>query len=587
MAEFYDPLGDADVASVAAALVKDNFDEAKKLADGKKNARAVAMIELVKAGRPGMEHKALSAAQDAKKQGGAAGEAAGLAMEAQAQVFAKKEAESLKAAEDAVAAAGKASSPACEAFALCALAKAYMLAGRNQKAFESANKAVSAVAGDKKGEAMALETLADTYLAMKKYSDATQAAEKICEIYSGLGDTFGQGVGKLLSAKANIGNDSKQEGVMDAQEASKLFKKAGANYKMGVVNKTGAMAAIAELMYEDAKEMSERTLMCYKQAGDKHGQAGAMIVMSAFYSAEGAYDKATYRAEAAAEAFKKIGAVSEAADAFRTCCKAFIDMKMFTPKSAGSAPREAMRTATASLKLYESISETESIGFASSTNMLALAHLAAGDLDAAMDKANEAQALFKKIDYGVGTAATLNTIAQVQQKKGDTFDAVSTAKEAQQLFQENDDEEGAEMSGYLIDVFQAPPEQEGAEPAEIETKAEKKKTGPSLCGLADLIPGGAAAVKPLCAYDAYEGRAATAPGQRRQASAAAEAAGGVTKEEAVFSVRWVAAKNLATSTESTDKAAAGRVIKRGMVSTGGAAPDKLFPSKYAGGLAVY
>eukprot|EP00413_Alexandrium_margalefii_P013568 CAMPEP_0204531100 /NCGR_PEP_ID=MMETSP0661-20131031/10986_1 /ASSEMBLY_ACC=CAM_ASM_000606 /TAXON_ID=109239 /ORGANISM="Alexandrium margalefi, Strain AMGDE01CS-322" /LENGTH=635 /DNA_ID=CAMNT_0051537231 /DNA_START=49 /DNA_END=1954 /DNA_ORIENTATION=- len=599
MTQFYDPLSSEAAelnASVSVALAKDNFDEATKLAENAKKPseaaalRSLAMIELVKASRPGMESAALKAAEEASKKGKTpAGEAAGLALVAQAHVLAKKEAEALKAAEDAVSKFAAIPHPAGEAFALCMVAKAYILAGRNQKAFESANKAVGMLkdAADKKGEAMALHTLLDTYVAMKKYSDAMQAAERISELYSGLGDAFGQGIGKLLSAQVNIANDCKQEGVMDAQEASKLFKKAGANYQMGVVNKLGAEAAIAELMYEDAKEMSERTLMCFKQAGDKHGQASAMIVMSGFYSAEGAYDKATYRAEAAAEAYKKIGAVSEAAAAFRTCCKAFIDMKMFTPKSAGSAPREAMRTATTSLKLYDGAGETESVGYAASTNLLAQAHLAAGDLDAAMDKANEAQALFKKLDYSVGVASTLSTIAQVQQKKGDTFDAVSTAKEAQQMFQENDDDEGAEMAAYLIDLFQAPPEQEGAEPAEIETKAEKKKTGPSVCGLADLIPGGAAAVKPLCAYDAYEGRAATAPGQRRQASAAAEAAGGVTKEEAVFSVRWVGAKNLATSTEAADKSAAGRVIKRGMISTGGMAPSSLMPSKYAGGLAVF
>jgi len=422
---------------------------------------------------------------------------------------------------------------------------------------------------------------------MKKYSDAMQAAERISEIYSGLSDAYGQGIGKLLSAEVNVANDNKQDAVMDAQEASKLFKKVGANYKMGVVNKIGAKAAIAELMYEDAKEMSERTLLCFKQAGDKHGQAVAMLVMADFYSAATEYDKVTYRAEAAAEAFKKIGAVSDAAAAFRVCCKGFIDTKMFSAKAGSNVAREAMRTATASLKLYESISETESTGYASSTNMLAQAHLAAGDLDVAMDKANEAQALFKKLDYPVGVAATLNTIAQVQQKKGETFDAISTAKDAQQLFQENDDQEGAEMSGYLVDLFQAPPEEEGGEVAQIEDKPEKKKSGPSRCGLADLIPGGAAAVKPIAAYDAYEGRAATAPGQRRQASGAAAEGGGVTKEEAVFSVRWVGAKNLPTSTEATDKGAASRVIKKGMMSTGGAAPSGLMPSKYSAALPVF
>uniref|UniRef100_A0A7S1KV39 Uncharacterized protein n=1 Tax=Alexandrium catenella TaxID=2925 RepID=A0A7S1KV39_ALECA len=609
MTEFYDALA-ADASDlnekVAAALIKDDLDGAKDLAtkattakDPKMEAaayRAVALVALEMASRPGMEgaSAALKAAESSiessKKAKYPAGEAAGLALKARAQVFAKSEEAAVKSGEDAVAQFEKLSHPTGEAFALCALAKAYVLAGRNSKAFESASKAASIAkdSGDQKAEGAALQSLVAAGLAAKKYSDASQAAERIFEVYSGLGDSFGQGIGKLLSAEVNVANDCKQDGVMDAQEASKLFKKVGANYKMAVVNKLGTEAAIAELLYEDAKEMSERTLLCFKQAGDKYGQAAAMITISKFYSAAAEYDKATYRAEAAAEAYKKIGATSEAAAAFRTCCKAFIDNKMFSPKAGANVAREAMRTATTSLKLYEGINETESVGYASSTNMLAQSHLAAGDLDVAMDKANEAQALFKKLDYSVGVASTLNTVAQVQQKKGETFDAISTAKEAQQLFQENDDDEGAELSGYLVDLFQAPPEEEGAEPAEIETKAEKKKAGPSVCGLADLIPGGAAAVKPIASYDAYEGRAATAPGQRRQASgAAAEGAAGVTKEEAVFSVRFVGAKNLMTSVEASDKGSAGRVIKRGIVSTGGAAPNSLMPTKFVGGLAVY
>merc|ERR1719464_635730 len=100
------------------------------------------------------------------------------------------------------------------------------------------------------------------------------------------------------------------------------------------------------------------------------------------------------------------------------------------------------------------------------------------------------------------------------------FEAVNAAKEAQAIYQEHDDERGADFCAYLIDLFQAAPEEEGGE---VEVKVEKKSKGPSVSGLGDLIPGGAAAVKPIAAYDAYEGRAATAPGQRRAASGAAAA----------------------------------------------------------------
>mmetsp|Transcript_21231 Transcript_21231/g.49418 ORF Transcript_21231/g.49418 Transcript_21231/m.49418 type:complete len:600 (-) Transcript_21231:99-1898(-) len=599
MTEFYDALSAdaADLFAKAAALVmKDNYEEALSAAtEAAKtkdpNAQAAAqrvlcLINLVK----GAGADALAAAQEAvgasTKNKYTVGEAAGLCLVARAQVLLKKEAEAVTAAEEALK-KFEGASQAGEAFALCTVAKAYVLAGRNQKAFESANKALGIFKDitDLKGEAVALSTLFETYMAMKKYSDALQATEKMFDTFTGLADTFGQGLAKALSAEVNAANDCKQDAVTDAQEASKLFKKVGANGKMGAVNKLGAEAAIAELMADDAKEMAERAALCFKMAGDKFGQAAAQITMANYYSKAGEFDKATYRAEAAAESYKKLGDMGLAAAAMRTACFGFLDRKMYEPNAPSSCVREAMRTATTSLKLYEGIGDQESVGYASSVNALAQAHLAAGDLDLALEKANESQELFKKLDYPIGTAATLNTIAQVNQKKGDTFEAVSVAKEAQQLFQENDDDEGAEFSAYLIDLFQAPPEAEAGEEPE-EKAPEKKKTGPSVCQLGDMIPGGAAAVKPVAAYDAYEGRAATAPGQRRQASGAVVEAAAM-KEEAVFSVRWVSAKNLAPSAEvGSDKSAASRVIKRGMVSSGPAG-GTIMPSRYAGGMPVF
>mmetsp|Transcript_57893 Transcript_57893/g.164496 ORF Transcript_57893/g.164496 Transcript_57893/m.164496 type:complete len:614 (+) Transcript_57893:103-1944(+) len=587
-------------ASLKALLAKDDFEGALKAAEeemtkatASKSAkaeaaalRATCAAQIARAAVPpaegALEAAVKAAEQSVDKSKGAKhdlGEAAGLHMLAKAHLAGKREQEALKASEDAVAKFQAIGSQPGEASALCTAARVYVLLGRNQKAFEQATKAVGVFRelGSQDGEAAAQHALFDTYMAMKKASDALQAAERMGDLCLGLGDVLGQGLAKLLSAEAHRANEDAQEAVTAAQEASKLFKKEKATRKMAVVNKLGAEAALAEGMVDDSLEMVERAVLCFKQAGDRYGQASAMVTMANLYSAVGEFDKATYRAETSAELYKKLKATAEAAASMRTASFAFLDRKMYEPKAPASTAREAMRTATTSLKLYESIPETESVGYAGTLNALAQAHLAAGDVEQATEKAAEARTLFTKLDHAVGIASTLTTVAQIQQQQGDTLAAVDSAREAQALFQEHDDKQGADFSGYLVDLFQAPPEEEGVVPAEAEPE-KKPKSGPSISYLGELIPGGAAAVKPIAAYDAYQGRSATAPGQRRQASGSAAAGvAAVTKEEAVFSVRWVSAKSGPVSGEPlVSKATATKVVRRGMASAG---PGGLVPSR--------
>lgn len=588
-------------ATLSTLLAKDAFDEALRVAEQAKQKyagkdpkaeasawRAISRANCAKVDRPpseGAVEAALEAAQAAiaasKIAKDDAGEAAGLNLMARAHILGRKDQEALRAAEEALAKFQAQANLSGEASASCTLARVYILAGRNQKAFESANKAYVTFRGlgERRGEAMALHALFDTYMAMTKYRDALHASETMADLFQALDIPFGQGLAKLLSAEVHQTNEDRQEAISMCQEASHLFKKVGASRKMAVANKLGAEAAIVEGMPNEALEMVERALMCFKQAGDKLGQAGAMITMSNLYSAVGEFDKATYRAEAAAEAYKKLKATVDAAAAMRTACLAFLDKKLFNPKASASVAMEAMKTANASLKLYEEAGDVQGSGYGLSLNALAQAHVAAGNAGRGLELAEEAQALFRRIGDQVGVAATLNTLAQVFQSRGDTFEAVNAAREAQQLFQEHDDDRGAQYSAFLMELFQAPPEQEEAiVPVEAEDQ-QAKKSGPSRSGLADLIPGGAQAVTPIVSWEAYEGRAAAAPGQRKAAPGTEAGVTAIVKEQALFSVRWVPMKNVPTSPDpSAGRSAASRVIKKGLVSDGGAAPVGLVPS---------
>jgi len=206
-----------------------------------------------------------------------------------------------------------------------------------------------------------------------------------------------------------------------------------------------------------------------------------------------------------------------------------------------------------------------------------------------MAEATASKELFLSLDHSVGAASALNTIAQVHHKKGDSFEAVSAAKDAEQLFKDGGDDQGAEVAAYLIETFEAGPEkekgEEGEEGGEKKGKKEKPAAVKSVSGLGDLIPGNPGAVTILAAYDAYEGRAATTPGQRRQASERAGAAmedgfQAPSAQAAVFTARWLPAKPKPAEENPSKKSAkrqANKVLKMPMASGGEYAPSGIMP----------
>jgi len=340
---------------------------------------------------------------------------------------------------------------------------------------------------------------------------------------------------------------------------------------------------------EETIQMADRAQMIFQQLGDKAGQAAAMITAANLYNAVGEFDKASYRAELSAETYRKLKATSDAAASMRTAALIFLDKKQYDPDAGVSVARDALRAAKASKKLYEDAGGESTAGYAGSLQTLAAAYLATEDYEKAMADATASKELFMTLDHSVGAASALNTIAQVHHKKGDNFEAVSAAKDAQQLFRDGGDEQGAEVAAYLIETFEAGPEKEGekAEGEEEEKKGKKPKPAAvkSVSGLGDLIPGNPGAVTILAAYDAYEGRAATTPGQRRQAS---DRAGGAmedsfqtpTSTPAVFNLRWLPAKARPEPEPQSKRSAkriTNKVVKMQIASGGENAPNGLVP----------
>jgi len=410
---------------------------------------------------------------------------------------------------------------------------------------------------------------------MKKFSDALQATDRMFDLFQEIDDPLGQGIAKLLSAEMHQTIKDNKVAISTAQEASQFFKKAKAIRRLAVTCQLGAEAAIAEWQGDEALELVGRSVAYFEQAGDTLGQAGARMTMAKLYLGAGEFDKAAYRAETASRTYRKLGSVGQAASAMRVSSQALLEKRLLDPKA--NVAKEAMRTANASLQLYEEAGKTGSSDYGLSLNALAQAHLAADDLERAAELAEEAQALLKKIGHFTGVAATLNTLAQVHSKQGETFDAVSEAREALQLFQEHDDNHGAAISAYLIDVFQAPPpEESSADQPDSQTKAADVM---SESGLEGMIPGGWEGVTPLVSFTAFESRSAGGPVPKKTTAPTDEGgAPSSTREEALFSVRWVsAAKYMSSANLPEGESDSTKVLRRGMLCSGGEAPAGIVP----------
>jgi len=580
--------------SVGVLLAKDLHDEALRVAEEAQQSatdaraeaaawRAICKVRCFMAEQPQSEHIIAEAAKIAKAAVAASerandslGKAAGLNALAQAYLAATDEQQALRAAGEALAAFRAQANQAGEASVLCTLARIYSFAGKNQKAFELVTDALSIfrTINEKRGMAMALHILAETHFSMKKISDALQVAERMCDHFQEIDDPLGQGIAKLLSAKLHQAIKDNNVVVSIALEASQFFKKAKAVKKLAVTCQLGAEAAIAERQGDEALELVGRSLAYFEQAGDKLGQAGARMTMAKLYLGLGEFDKAAYRAETASQTYQKLGYVDQAASALRASCQALLDKRLLDPKA--NVAKEVMRTANASLQLYEEAGMTGSSEYGLSLNALAQAQLAADDFGRAAELAEEAQALLKKTGHFIGVATTLNTLAQVHHKQGESFDAVSEAREALQLFQEHDDNHGAAISAYLIDAFQAPPpEQSSTDQPDGQTR---QSDVPSESGLEDMIPGGWGGVTPLISFTAFESRSAGGQVQKKTAAPANEGSAPSTREEALFSVRWISAsKYMLSANLPEDENDSTRVLRRDMLCSGGEVPAGIVP----------
>jgi len=245
-----------------------------------------------------------------------------------------------------------------EGAALIAKAKVNHSQGNNAGAKEAAESALEKYrqAGHAKGEAACLHTLARLYLDSKK-TDETEKTEAL------------------------------EQSLKVATEALELFKGLSDKVGQGAVSNTIAKVQFTSGLFDEAQETAEKAAMFFQDAGDKNGQAAALLTRSLinlFWGA-GNWNEAAKLAKQAVDLCKQVtkpSAQCREADAWLMVCAASIPL---------SKADEALTAAKNALALMETMGGDYKLILA--LRALAFAQAVTGSVDDAVATYDRARAV--------------------------------------------------------------------------------------------------------------------------------------------------------------------------------------------------
>jgi len=175
------------------------------------------------------------------------------------------------------------------------------------KAFEAAQAAKAAAerSGDQKAKAIASIRLAEALSGMGKAQQAMNEATEAAELCEELRFEEGRGAALALTARIcaahGASEDDAEVGLDAAQDAVRLFRKAGIARGEAVALWSSALAEGAFGRPQQAAKLAKEAMALFQQLADHAGEATACLALSAAHSRAGDLRKASQAATRAAE----------------------------------------------------------------------------------------------------------------------------------------------------------------------------------------------------------------------------------------------------------------------------------------------
>lgn len=330
---------------------------------------------------------------------------------------------------------------------------AMQVAESNLSSFETSGNAA--------GQGAALLSKAKLKHAQGSMDEATEAAQSALEKYRQAGDAKGEAA--ALHAMARLHLDSKKvdetektealnESLKEATEALELFKGLSDKLGQGSVSNTMAKVQFSMGQFDEAQETAEKAYMLFQDAGDKVGQAAALLTRSLInlFWGSGNWEEATKLAKQAIDLCKEVtqpAAQQREADAWLMVCAAAI------PMLKGD---EALSAARNAVSLIETIGGDYKLVVA--LRALAFAQAVTGNIDDASSTYDRARGITGAIQDKHLKATLSLTGSMVNRVKlwgakntgkdagNSEYEALTLGREAVDLFTELDDQSSAALT---------------------------------------------------------------------------------------------------------------------------------------------
>lgn len=303
--------------------------------------------------------------------------------------------------------------------------------------------------GDKKGEATALNALAQIKLEQGETGDALRSAETASVIFKELGKAGFDGYIASLDCviKATASMSSAEEALNFAAGMLKSFSKEREKRGEAVMLMAIASLQVEEKDIDGALSTLNQVPALFAAVGDKNGEANAWTKMAQVHFARSEPGLALRAAEEALAAFSKVGDKSGKARAAMLVADAHFSL---APYGEGNG-RDACKAAQEAMSAYESMGNKAMQALA--TQVLANAQLMSQSYEDAKRNAAKAEELFQEVSDRHGQAGSLLIIAGAHLGAGEFPEARDRAKEAREYFRSMRDDSGEDgVEDFLADL---------------------------------------------------------------------------------------------------------------------------------------
>jgi len=327
-----------------------------------------------------------------------------------------------------------------QVMALSTLANSHCAKGEYEAAVPLIEETLALVKelGDLRWEASILHQLASIHMLRDSYAEASHAANAAASIYQDLKDKHSEAMAMNFITQVALAKNDMETAVQTAQEQRAMFQEAGDKSKEAACLLTVASIWGSEEKYDDALAVAKEAQELYQEQKDRSGEARSLNVMSEIYCDQKEFETAIEMAKEMRTKIQETGNRRAEVDAVRALVNVYMAADM-----AGEAVRGANEAVQLAKKAHDKKLLAESLLLSSEAN-IALAiqdnpkGLAKGS-DRSLKPAREAFKVAKSIRHGQLMGSAMHQIAYVQLVTVKLDDALKSAKEALDIFRQVDE----------------------------------------------------------------------------------------------------------------------------------------------------